>query len=125
LVKVVTKIFRSIGAFIKLSPKGGRPHLLMVALLASTFGSVALTAQSTDSWADSTPAPSSFIIQDGIGVGSSPAANLVDAVGGQVQRTLDPISAVSASLTPSEVAGVETVPGVVVTPGPRVTGVPG
>jgi serine protease AprX len=116
-VSFIAKIVRSIGAFIKLSPRGGsRRSLFMVATLTVVLTTLTVAGTSSPGYAASHESSAVYIVQDGTSVGSSPAAAVVNAVGGQVGRLLGPISAVSAKLTSSELADIESLPGVHVTP---------
>jgi serine protease AprX len=121
-MKAIIGAFGSLGRFIRHSPKGGaKRHLLSMALVGAMAAVFVVAGESSQSWADGPPSTSVFIVQDGVGVGASPASNLVGAVGGQVQRNLGPISAVSASLTSTQESVVASLPGVTVTPDVAVT----
>lgn len=118
----IAKIVRSIGAFIKLSPKGGgRNRLFMVATLTVVFTTLTVVGTSSPGYAVTHQTSSVYIVQDGTAVGSSSAAGIVNAVGGHVERLLGPISAVSARLTSSEESEIAALPGVHVTPDVAVT----
>ena len=86
----------------------------MVAVLALSCASLAVGA-SAPSYA-ATSSTSRYIVSDSNAVDSSLATTLVNLVGGQVLSTLEPISAVSATLTSLQVSLLELLGGVTVTP---------
>jgi serine protease AprX len=93
--------------------KAGQTRVL-VGTIALGLGSLVLPGAATPSWADSPP--SRYIVANSNGSGSSLALTNVNSVGGQVLISLDAANAVLANLTSSEVAQLQALPDVVVTP---------